>query len=115
MLSASESLPIRGASLDAVVSSHAFHFFDQAAAVEEFRRVLKPGGIVALAVMVPRTLVGQSVVDLSIAGAGHFPRQDELTGLFRAAGFADVRRRRVRRGPFRLTSPDVVIVASAPG
>ena len=114
VLSPSESLPIKSGSLDAVVSSHAFHFFDQAAAAEEFRRVLKPGGIVAVAVMAPRTLVGQSVVDLSVGRAGHFPQQDELTALFRTSGFTDIRRRRVRRGPFQLTSPDVVVMATAP-
>ena len=115
VLSPSESLPIRSDSLDAVVSSHAFHFFDQSAAVEEFRRVLRPGGLVVVAVMAPRTSIGQSAVDLSVGHAGHFPQQDELSGLFQRAGFTDVRRRRVRRGPFHLTSPDVVIVGVAPG
>lgn len=114
MLAPTESLPVRSASLDAIVSSHAFHFFDQAAAVEEFRRVLKPSGIVAVAVMAPRTRGGSRAVDMSLGGAGHFPQQAELRGLFEAAGFRDIRQRRVRRGPFQLTSPDVLTVAVAP-
>lgn len=114
VLGPSESLPIRSGSLDAVVSSHAFHFFDQAAAVEEFRRVLRPSGLVAVAVMAPRTEAGSRAVDMSIGGAGHFPQQTELRDLFVAAGFTQVRQKRVRRGPFRLTSPDVVTVAVAP-
>jgi ubiquinone/menaquinone biosynthesis C-methylase UbiE len=114
MLAASECLPISSASLDAVVSSHAFHFFDQAAAVDEFRRVLKPGGIVAVAVVAPRTETASRAVDLGFGGAGHFPQQGELRDLFLAAGFRTVRQKRVRRGPFRLTSPDVVTVAVAP-
>lgn len=114
VLAPSESLPIGSASLDAVVSSHAFHFFDQAAAVEEFRRVLKPGGIVAVAVVALRTGTGSRAVDLSFGGAGHFPQQGELRELFVAAGFRRVRQRRVRRGPLHLTSPDVVTVAEAP-
>lgn len=114
VLTPSESLPIRSASLDAVVSSHAFHFFDQAAAVQEFRRVLKRGGIVAVAVVALRTETGSRAVDMSFAGASHFPQQSELGRLFQAAGFQRVRQRRIRRGPFQLTSPDVVTVAVAP-
>lgn len=114
VLAPSESLPIQSASLDAVVSSHAFHFFDQTGAVQEFRRVLRPGGIVAVAVVAPRTVAGSRAVDLSFGGTGHFPSQAELKGLFQAAGFRQVRQRRVRRGPFHLTSPDVVAVAFAP-
>jgi ubiquinone/menaquinone biosynthesis C-methylase UbiE len=114
VLARSESLPIRSASLDAVVSSHAFHFFDQAAAVEEFRRVLEPAGIAAVAVVAPRTETGSRAVELGLGGAGRFPQQAELKGLFQAAGFRAVRQMRVRRGPFQLTSPDVVTVAVAP-
>ncbi len=114
MLAPSESLPIRSASLDAVVSSHAFHFFDQSAAIEEFRRVLRPAGILAVAVVTPRTETGSRAVDLSIGGAGHFPQQAELRGLLQAAGFRGIRQRRVRRGLFWLTSPDVVTTAVAP-
>ena len=114
MLAPTESLPIRSGSLDAIVSSHAFHFFDQAAAVDEFRRVLRPAGIVAVAVMAPRTRSGSRAVDMSLGGAGHFPQQTELRRMFEEAGFRSIRQKRVRRGPFQLMSPDVLTVAVAP-
>lgn len=113
LLARSESLPIGSGSLDAVVSSHAFHFFHQPAALDEFRRVLKPGGTVAVAVLTPRTGTGSRAVDLGFGGSGHFPHQAELQRVFRAAGFRDVRQRRVRRGLLQLMSPDVVTVAVA--
>lgn len=44
-----ESLPIPDHSVDAVVSTEAFHFFDQPRALAEFQRVLRPGGYVVIA------------------------------------------------------------------
>lgn len=43
-----ERLPLRAASLDAVTVAQAFHWFDADAAFAELRRVLRPGGRVAL-------------------------------------------------------------------
>lgn len=43
-----ERLPFADASLDAVTVAQAFHWFDAAVALEEFHRVLRPGGRVAL-------------------------------------------------------------------
>lgn len=45
---AAESLPVVDASVDVVVCAQAFHWLDQEAALEEFARVLRPGGRVAL-------------------------------------------------------------------
>ena len=42
-----EQLPFDDGALDAVVTTSAFHFFDQPAALREFHRVLAPGGPVA--------------------------------------------------------------------
>lgn len=39
-----EQLPFDDGALDAVVTTSAFHFFDQPAALREFHRVLAPGG-----------------------------------------------------------------------
>lgn len=45
-----ESLPIRTASVDAVVCANSFHYYRQPTAVlAEFRRVIKPGGFLVLA------------------------------------------------------------------
>lgn len=43
-----EQLPFDDGALDAVVTTTAFHFFDQPAALREFHRVLAPGGLVAV-------------------------------------------------------------------
>lgn len=43
-----EALPLAGASVDAVVCSDAFHWFDGVRAVAEFARVIRPGGGLAL-------------------------------------------------------------------
>jgi len=44
-----EATGLPGGSVDFVTAGQAFHWFDLAAAREEFRRILKPGGWVALA------------------------------------------------------------------
>jgi SAM-dependent methyltransferase len=43
-----ERLPFRAESLDAITVAQAFHWFDAAAALAEFHRVLRPGGRLAL-------------------------------------------------------------------
>lgn len=43
-----ESIPLRDASLDAVLCAQAFHWFATPAALQEIRRVLKPGGHLGL-------------------------------------------------------------------
>jgi SAM-dependent methyltransferase len=43
-----EALPLADASVDAVVSADAFHWFDAPRAVAEFARVIRPGGGLAL-------------------------------------------------------------------
>ncbi|MBF6180761.1 class I SAM-dependent methyltransferase [Nocardia otitidiscaviarum] len=47
MAGAAESIPLQDASVDAVLTGQAFHWFDQARAFPEFARVLRPGGVVA--------------------------------------------------------------------
>jgi SAM-dependent methyltransferase len=43
-----EAMPLRDASVDAIVAAQAFHWFDGPAALEEFARVLRPRGRVAI-------------------------------------------------------------------
>jgi ubiquinone/menaquinone biosynthesis C-methylase UbiE len=45
---AAEALPFEDATFDAAVSAQAFHWFDQAQALEEMARVVRPGGTVAV-------------------------------------------------------------------
>src|ERR1700754_1048928 len=49
-----EQLPFDAAALDAVVTTSAFHFFDQPAALREFHRVLAPGGLAAVSALSAR-------------------------------------------------------------
>jgi SAM-dependent methyltransferase len=48
-----EAIPLKDASLDAVAIADAFHWFDQTAALEEIRRVLRPGGGLAVLSTIP--------------------------------------------------------------
>ncbi len=111
LLARSEKLPLPDDSLDAVVSSHAFHFFDQPAALTEFHRVLAPGGCVIVVIVNPRTRFGSRMTSLSTGRAGHFPDERSMRRLMLDAGFATVDQRRVRRGSVGVLSPDLVTVA----
>ncbi len=48
-----EAIPLPDASVDAVTVADAFHWFDQAAALAEVRRVLRPEGGLAVLSMIP--------------------------------------------------------------
>jgi SAM-dependent methyltransferase len=48
-----EAIPLREASVDAVTVADAFHWFDQAAALAEIRRVLRPRGGLAVLTTIP--------------------------------------------------------------
>jgi ubiquinone/menaquinone biosynthesis C-methylase UbiE len=87
---AGERLPIRAGSVDAVVSTDSFHWIpDQAAALAEFARVLRPGGRVFIAVLTsPTTAASEATSGASqVVGqplywptAGHLRRQAEDAG-----------------------------------
>jgi ubiquinone/menaquinone biosynthesis C-methylase UbiE len=55
-------LPVRTGVLDAVVSTQAFHFFDQPAAWREFRRVLLPGGHALVGMVNPKSEAGSRLM-----------------------------------------------------
>jgi SAM-dependent methyltransferase len=48
-----EEIPLEDRSVDAVTAADAFHWFDQRAALEEIRRVLRPGGGLAVLSTIP--------------------------------------------------------------
>ena len=48
-----EAIPLEGSSVDAVTVADAFHWFDQARAIGEIERVLRPGGGLAILNTVP--------------------------------------------------------------
>lgn len=71
-----ESLPVRTGAVDGVVVAQAFHWFDGRRALAEIRRVLRPGGVLALAWNVrDRTAAWvRRVGDLTDAHAPAMPR-----------------------------------------
>ena len=88
-----EQLPFDDDALDAVVTTSAFHFFDQPAALQEFHRVLRPGGLVAVSTMSAR----QQLLPGSRMAPAHNPTPAEMRRLFEGAGFTIVEQHRVRR------------------
>ncbi|MGL6236388.1 MAG: class I SAM-dependent methyltransferase [Segniliparus sp.] len=94
-----EQLPFEDGGLDAVVTTSAFHFFNQAAALREFHRVLRPGGIAAVTTISPRQPVTPLLNRLVPQqwSATQFLPPDQIRALFEDAGFTIAEQRRVRR------------------
>src|ERR1700759_4475096 len=81
-----EQLPFDDGTLDAVVTTSAFHFFYQPAALRDFHRVLAPGGLAAVSTLSARQrlLQGPSTSRWKVA---HHPSPAEMRRLFEGAGF----------------------------
>jgi ubiquinone/menaquinone biosynthesis C-methylase UbiE len=113
-----QRLPFRSASFDAIVSTEAFHWFpDQAAALREFLRVLRGGGLALIALVnSPSALLGEAVHMASrLVGAPfYWPSATEMRELVEGAGFRDVRQQRVFRVPGGLLLPPVLTRAVRP-
>lgn len=92
-----EHLPFADGALDAVVSTTAFHFFDQPAAMREFHRVLGPGGLAAVATLSPPSLPGLRGLSSSSSSVAHNPPPAEMRRLFGDAGFRIADQHRVAR------------------
>jgi ubiquinone/menaquinone biosynthesis C-methylase UbiE len=110
-----EKLPFADRALDAVVTTTAFHFFDQPAALREFHRCLTPGGLAAVATLSPtrRPLLRGRLADLVNFGP-HHPRPDEMQALFTDAGFIVRTQRRVHRPAWTRCVTDIITVGSKP-
>jgi ubiquinone/menaquinone biosynthesis C-methylase UbiE len=102
-----EKLPFDDGTLDAVVTTSAFHFFDQPAALREFHRVLAPGGLVAVSTMSAR----QPLLTASSRWApAHNPTSAEMRELFEGAGFTISEQHRVRRPLWTRAISDLITV-----
>jgi SAM-dependent methyltransferase len=83
------ALPFPDASFSAVAMSIVFFFLDDAVAVlRECRRVLGPGGRVAIYTTAPE-LRGTPAAPEPVASLGHFYADEELAGLAARAGLVD--------------------------
>jgi ubiquinone/menaquinone biosynthesis C-methylase UbiE len=106
-----EQLPFDDRALDAVVTTSAFHFFDQPKALREFHRVLAPGGLVAVASLSARKSLLQGLSD-SRWKPQHNPSPDAVRALFEDAGFTIKDQHRVRRPLWTQFVSDLITVGT---
>ena len=104
-----EQLPFDDGALDAVVTTSAFHFFDQPAALRELHRVLSPGGLAAVSTLSARHLLPQRPAT-SRWKAAHHPSAAEMRRLFEDAGFTVAEQHRVRRPLITRAISDLITV-----
>jgi ubiquinone/menaquinone biosynthesis C-methylase UbiE len=104
-----EQLPFDDGALDAVVTTSAFHFFDQPAALREFHRVLSLGGLAAVSILSARHLLPQRPAT-SRWKAAHHPSAAEMRRLFEDAGFTVAEQHRVRRPLITRAISDLITV-----
>jgi SAM-dependent methyltransferase len=94
VLGEAEALPFPDASFSAVAMSIVFFFLDDAVAVlRECRRVLTPGGRIAIYTTAPE-MRGTPAAPEPVASLGHFYADDELARLAVRAGLVGVSVRR---------------------
>jgi ubiquinone/menaquinone biosynthesis C-methylase UbiE len=105
-----EQLPFDDGSLDAVVSTSAFHFFNQPAALREFHRVLAPGGFAAVATLSPRQQLPLQWLTANRLNPAHAPTPEEMRVLFTDAGFSVDDQHRVRRPAWTYLLSDLITV-----
>ena len=106
-----EQLPFDDGALDAVVTTSAFHFFDQPAALQEFHRVLAPGGLVAVAALSTR----QSLLQVPSANRWkpqHNASPAEMRMLFEGAGFVVSDQHRIPRPVWTRVISDLITVGT---
>jgi ubiquinone/menaquinone biosynthesis C-methylase UbiE len=108
-----EHVPLPDGSVDAIVSTEAFHWFDQPSALREFHRLLVPGGHLVVAFVSPRTPVASRALNTTglMGVGGHWPHRAKMRQLATEAGFRVERQRQVRRG-LATVVPTVITVAT---
>jgi ubiquinone/menaquinone biosynthesis C-methylase UbiE len=104
-----EQLPFDDGALDAVVTTSAFHFFDQPAALREFHRVLASGGLVVVSALSAR----QSALQASSTNRWkpqHNASPAEMRALFEGAGLAVRDQHRIPRPMWTRLISDLITV-----
>ncbi len=109
-----EHLPFEDGVLDAVVTTSAFHFFDQPAALREFHRVLTSGGLVAVATLSPHQRLPLHRLSANRLNPAHNPSPDDMRALFEGAGFRVGDQHRVRRPAWTRVLPDLITIGIKP-
>jgi ubiquinone/menaquinone biosynthesis C-methylase UbiE len=106
-----EQLPFDDGALDAVVTTSAFHFFDQPAALREFHRVLRSGGLVAVSALSSR----QPLLQASASNRWkpqHNASPAEMRSLFEDAGFTVTDQHRIPRPLWTRIVSDLITVGN---
>lgn len=106
-----EQLPFDDGALDAVVTTSAFHFFDQPAALQEFHRVLAYGGMVAVSALSTR----QPLLQASSSNRWkpqHNASPSEMRSLFENAGFVVTDQHRIPRPVWTRIVSDLITVGT---
>ncbi|MEV6558208.1 methyltransferase domain-containing protein [Nocardia sp. NPDC051756] len=108
-----EQLGLAAESVDAVVTTTAFHFFNQPVALAEFHRVLIPGGLLTISALNLRSRWSAPVQRLSGTrlSPAATPSPQQMRDLIAAAGFQLIEQRSVRRPWYSRTVPDVITMA----
>jgi SAM-dependent methyltransferase len=110
-------LPVRGAAVDAIVSTEAFHWFpDPDVALAEFFRVLTPGGRAVVALVNVRREETSRLMHGGSEALGQpawWPTRAEMRERFAKAGFTELGQHRVVRIAGMLI-PTVVTVGRKP-
>lgn len=94
-----EHLPFEDGSFDVLTCCNSFHHYpNQAGAIREFHRVLRPGGLLILVDGFRDNVVGWFVFDVGVASVErdvyHAP-WSEVRDMINAAGFASLRQRKL--------------------
>jgi SAM-dependent methyltransferase len=111
---AAEHLPFEDGTLDALVTTSAFHFFDQPAALREFHRVLCPGGLAAVATLSPRWTLPMHRLSANRFNPAHNPSPAEMRALFQDAGFHVSDQHRVHRPAWTRLLSDLITFGVRP-
>jgi ubiquinone/menaquinone biosynthesis C-methylase UbiE len=94
-----ERLPLADACVDVVTCCNSFHHYpQQARAIAEFRRVLRPGGMLVLIDGFRDNVIGWVVFDVGVAGVEkqvHHAAWSEVRGHMQAAGFSAITQRKM--------------------
>lgn len=94
-----ERLPFAGASFDVLTCCNSFHHYpDQARAVREFARVLRPGGLVVLVDGFRDNVIGWVVFDVFVTAVErdvHHAAWSQVRRMFAEAGLAQIRQRKL--------------------
>jgi ubiquinone/menaquinone biosynthesis C-methylase UbiE len=114
MKAPAEQLPFEDGFLDAVVTTSAFHFFDQPAALREFHRVLAPGGLAAVTTISPRQLLPRQFLSANLMNPAHNPSPADMRELFDDAGLHLDDQHRVRRPGWTQLVSDLITVGVRP-